>query len=139
MPLQVPRSAPGYAHRQRALFPVHRHLCVWCPGIFMSTGTEFYLRLTQTGCDFSGVSRWERSVSLLECGKIIVPINFSNHHWALAIINLRDRVFQYPHPDRLVSTAHTAPNCAACSTPVQRPHRVDAPLGALRMPASLSS
>ena len=45
MPLQVPRSAPGYAHRQRALFPVHRHLCVWCPGIFMST--EFYKRLTQ--------------------------------------------------------------------------------------------
>ena len=89
-------------------------LCVWRPGFLMKT--QFYTRLTEKGYDFEGVRKWEKQEDLLEYGKIIVPINFHDIHWALAIINLRDKLFQYPRPDRLVSTAHTAPDSAPGST-----------------------
>ena len=71
-------------------------LCVWRPGFLMKT--QFYTRLKEKGYDFDGVRKWEKQEDLLEYGKIVVPINFHDFHWALAIINLRDKLFQYPAP-----------------------------------------
>ncbi|XP_026450166.1 putative ubiquitin-like-specific protease 1B isoform X2 [Papaver somniferum] len=62
--------------------------------------TFFYTKLisARDGYDFKSVRRWttERKIGyrLLECDKIFVPIH-KHMHWCLAVINKKDRKFQY--------------------------------------------
>ncbi|OVA02654.1 Peptidase C48 [Macleaya cordata] len=62
--------------------------------------TFFYKKLISgiNGYDFKAVRRWtsQRKIgySLLECDKIFVPIH-KEIHWCLAVINKKDKKFQY--------------------------------------------
>ncbi|XP_020221685.1 ubiquitin-like-specific protease ESD4 isoform X1 [Cajanus cajan] len=62
--------------------------------------TFFYKKLISgiEGYDYKSVRRWtsqrKLGYSLLECDKIFVPIH-QNIHWCLAVINKRDKTFQY--------------------------------------------
>ncbi|KAI3975292.1 hypothetical protein MKX01_033532 [Papaver californicum] len=62
--------------------------------------TFFYTKLisARDGYDFKSVRRWttQRKIGyrLLECDKIFVPIH-RQMHWCLAVINKKDRKFQY--------------------------------------------
>ncbi|XP_027329293.1 ubiquitin-like-specific protease ESD4 [Abrus precatorius] len=62
--------------------------------------TFFYKRLTsgKNGYDFQSVRRWtsqrKLGYGLHECDKIFVPIH-KEIHWCLAVINKKDRKFQY--------------------------------------------
>ncbi|KAF0922309.1 hypothetical protein E2562_031801 [Oryza meyeriana var. granulata] len=60
----------------------------------------FYKKLAcgKTGYDYQSVRRWTAlnrlGYGLVECEKIFVPVH-RNKHWCLAIINIKDRTFQY--------------------------------------------
>ncbi|GAQ88288.1 SUMO protease [Klebsormidium nitens] len=60
--------------------------------------TFFYnkLRMDAQEYEYSRVQRWTRRVKykLAKCDKVIVPIH-QGIHWALAVINLRDRRLEY--------------------------------------------
>ncbi|KAK4265766.1 hypothetical protein QN277_026779 [Acacia crassicarpa] len=62
--------------------------------------TFFYKKLIggMNGYDFKSVKRWttqrKLGYSLIECDKIFVPIH-KEVHWCLAIINKKDKKFQY--------------------------------------------
>ncbi|GJU09592.1 ubiquitin-like-specific protease ESD4 [Tanacetum coccineum] len=64
--------------------------------------TFFYKKLvggrTKTGYDYESVKRWtaqkKLGYSLDECDKIFVPIH-KEIHWCLAVINKKDKKFQY--------------------------------------------
>ncbi|TKY72601.1 Ubiquitin-specific protease ESD4 [Spatholobus suberectus] len=62
--------------------------------------TFFYKKLISgaNGYDFKSVRRWtsqrKLGYSLLECDKIFVPIH-QEIHWCLAVINKKDKKFQY--------------------------------------------
>lgn len=58
--------------------------------------THFYSTLQSKG--YQGVSRWakRKKVNLFEKEIIIVPINISNYHWALAVVdNVEKRITYY--------------------------------------------
>ncbi|XP_015690603.1 ubiquitin-like-specific protease ESD4 [Oryza brachyantha] len=60
--------------------------------------TFFYNKLAcgEAGYDYQSVRRWTARLGygLLECEKIFVPIH-RGVHWCLAIINMKDKTFQY--------------------------------------------
>lgn len=62
--------------------------------------TFFYKKLDseRNGYDFKSVKRWttQRKIGygLIECDKIFIPIH-KEIHWCLAIINVKDKKFQY--------------------------------------------
>uniref|UniRef100_A0A0A8YUD7 Ubiquitin-like protease family profile domain-containing protein n=1 Tax=Arundo donax TaxID=35708 RepID=A0A0A8YUD7_ARUDO len=60
--------------------------------------TFFYKKLSSGGYDYKAVRRWttkrKLGYSLIECDKIFVPIH-KEVHWCLAVINIRDKKFQY--------------------------------------------
>ncbi|KAL6657171.1 hypothetical protein ACP70R_004951 [Stipagrostis hirtigluma subsp. patula] len=62
--------------------------------------TFFYKKLTcgVAGYDYQSVRRWttfkKLGYGLIECEKIFVPIH-RDIHWCLAVINMKDRTFQY--------------------------------------------
>ncbi|CAO2173732.1 unnamed protein product [Urochloa humidicola] len=60
--------------------------------------TFFYKKLISGGYDYKAVRRWttkrKLGYSLIECDKIFVPIH-KEVHWCLAVINIRDKKFQY--------------------------------------------
>ncbi|PWA83228.1 cysteine proteinases superfamily protein [Artemisia annua] len=63
--------------------------------------TFFYRKLISErgGYDYKSVRRWtsqrKLGYSLLECDKIFVPVNKENKHWCLAVINKKEKKFQY--------------------------------------------
>ena len=55
--------------------------------------TQFYTKLASEGPE--RVIRWTKGTDLRTYGKIFFPINFpKQRHWALGIINMRDKKFQ---------------------------------------------
>ncbi|XP_006650065.1 putative ubiquitin-like-specific protease 1B [Oryza brachyantha] len=62
--------------------------------------TFFYKKLTsgKTGYDYKSVKRWTTrrrlGYELIECDKIFVPVH-KDVHWCLAIINMKEKTFQY--------------------------------------------
>ncbi|XP_066306272.1 ubiquitin-like-specific protease ESD4 [Miscanthus floridulus] len=60
--------------------------------------TFFYKKLISSGYDYKAVRRWttkrKLGYSLIDCDKIFVPIH-KEVHWCLAVINIRDKKFQY--------------------------------------------
>uniref|UniRef100_A0A0E0JIA8 Ubiquitin-like protease family profile domain-containing protein n=1 Tax=Oryza punctata TaxID=4537 RepID=A0A0E0JIA8_ORYPU len=60
--------------------------------------TFFYKKLITGGYDYKSVRRWttkrKLGYSLIECDKIFVPIH-KEVHWCLAVINIRDKKFQF--------------------------------------------
>ncbi|KAJ6828393.1 putative ubiquitin-like-specific protease 1B [Iris pallida] len=62
--------------------------------------TFFYKKLIsgKNGYDFNAVRRWttkrKLGYCLIECDKIFVPIH-KDIHWCLAVINIKDKTFQY--------------------------------------------
>lgn len=60
--------------------------------------TFFFSRMTQgNGYDYRGVQRWLRRAKkhVRDLDLIFVPINLSNFHWVLAVIDIRNRQFLY--------------------------------------------
>ena len=43
------------------------------------------------------MKRWSKKakVDVLEMDKVVIPIHVHNNHWCLALINLRDKRFEY--------------------------------------------
>lgn len=69
------------------------------PKIFIWT-THFYSNLASRG--YSGVARWakRKKINLFTKDKVIVPVNISNTHWALALIdNLQKTITYYDSLD----------------------------------------
>ncbi|KAG5420976.1 hypothetical protein I9W82_000066 [Candida metapsilosis] len=64
------------------------------PKVFIWT-THFYSNLASRG--YSGVARWakRKKIDLFTMDKVIVPINISNTHWALAVINNITKAITY--------------------------------------------
>lgn len=57
--------------------------------------TFFYAKLTQRDkYDYISVKRWTKNVDLFKMDKIFVPIHLGTH-WTLAVINLKDKRFEY--------------------------------------------
>ncbi|KAL6626213.1 hypothetical protein ACP70R_029939 [Stipagrostis hirtigluma subsp. patula] len=60
--------------------------------------TFFYKKLITGGYDYKAVKRWttkrKLGYSLIDCDKIFVPIH-KEVHWCLAVINIKDKKFQY--------------------------------------------
>lgn len=57
--------------------------------------TFFYTKLTQGGkYDYALVKRWTKNDDLFAKDKIIVPLHLGTH-WTCAVINLRDKRFEY--------------------------------------------
>ncbi|KAK3128011.1 hypothetical protein QOZ80_7AG0581430 [Eleusine coracana subsp. coracana] len=62
--------------------------------------TFFYKKLTSgiAGYDYQSVRRWttfkKLGYGLIECEKIFVPVH-RGAHWCLAVINVKDKTFQY--------------------------------------------
>lgn len=60
--------------------------------------TFFYKKLINGGYDYKAVRRWttkrKLGYNLIDCDKIFVPIH-KEVHWCLAVINIRDKKFQY--------------------------------------------
>uniref|UniRef100_A0ACD5VME2 Uncharacterized protein n=1 Tax=Avena sativa TaxID=4498 RepID=A0ACD5VME2_AVESA len=60
--------------------------------------TFFYKKLINGGYDYKAVRRWttkrKLGYNLIDCDKIFVPIH-KEVHWCLAVINVRDKKFQY--------------------------------------------
>ncbi|KAF7022427.1 hypothetical protein CFC21_035183 [Triticum aestivum] len=60
--------------------------------------TFFYKKLINGGYDYKAVRRWtmkrKLGYNLIDCDKIFIPIH-KEVHWCLAIINIRDKKFQY--------------------------------------------
>ena len=62
--------------------------------------TFFYTRLCNSdrlgdAYDYNGVRRWTRSVNVFELDRVLVPINLSNTHWTLALIEPHSRKLTY--------------------------------------------
>ena len=57
----------------------------------------FYTRLTKSGYDYSGVSRWLKKAnkSVSEMDLILVPVHVDSVHWFLTAIDIRNRRFIY--------------------------------------------
>uniref|UniRef100_A0A0D9VV62 Ubiquitin-like protease family profile domain-containing protein n=1 Tax=Leersia perrieri TaxID=77586 RepID=A0A0D9VV62_9ORYZ len=78
--------------------------------------TFFYKKLAcgKTGYDYESVRRWTTpnrlGYELVQCEKIFVPVHIGMH-WCLAIINMKDRSFQYL--DSLGSVDHVVLNILA--------------------------
>ena len=53
--------------------------------------------------DFTRVRRWTKKVDVFSYEKMIVPINQSNMHWSLCVINFKDKAVE--HYDSLGSTS----------------------------------
>eukprot|EP01027_Heterolobosea_sp_BB2_P023931 GEZU01036000.1.p1 GENE.GEZU01036000.1~~GEZU01036000.1.p1 ORF type:complete len:661 (-),score=139.66 GEZU01036000.1:41-2023(-) len=56
--------------------------------------TFFYAQLTQRGYSYDKVKRWTRKIDLFSFDKIIIPVHLGVH-WTCAVINLRDKRFEY--------------------------------------------
>ena len=56
--------------------------------------TFFYTKFEKNKYDYESVSRWTKNIDLFEKDKIFVPIHLGTH-WVLAVINLKDKRFEY--------------------------------------------
>lgn len=66
------------------------------PAVELIKQSFFYTRLTEGGYDYAGVSSWTRKMKdLLDKDKLLVPINKDCTHWVLAVINIRDKRFEF--------------------------------------------
>lgn len=65
--------------------------CAWTFSSF------FYTRLIQHASryDFPGIARWTKTVDVFAYERLLIPINRSNTHWALAVIDMRKRTVSY--------------------------------------------
>ncbi|GMF82728.1 unnamed protein product [[Candida] boidinii] len=57
--------------------------------------THFYSTLSSKG--YKGVARWAKraKIDVTQLDYIFVPVNLNQVHWALGVINNKDRSFQY--------------------------------------------
>ena len=75
------------------------------PGAAWVHSTFFYKRLMQEGYDFSGVRKWSKSYPLHGSGsspvdifafeKVLIPINYTDFHWALVVVDNVLRTLAY--------------------------------------------
>ncbi|GAB0488938.1 hypothetical protein MMPV_000151 [Pyropia vietnamensis] len=79
--------------RGNALRSKRRPLRVYCFNTF------FHTRLAQgaRGYDYAGVARWttKAQVDVLALELILVPVNLSQYHWVLAVVDMAHRRFLY--------------------------------------------
>jgi sentrin-specific protease 1 len=59
--------------------------------------TNFYTKLAETpaGYKYSEVARWTRKKDVFSKDLIIVPIHCNGNHWTLAVINMKQKRFEY--------------------------------------------
>lgn len=59
--------------------------------------THFYPKLAETdkGYNYAGVRRWTKKVDIFAKQLLLVPINQSNMHWTLAVVNFESKRFEY--------------------------------------------
>ena len=59
--------------------------------------TNFYTKLAETpaGYKYSEVARWTRKKDVFSKDLIIVPIHCHGNHWTLAVINMKQKRFEY--------------------------------------------
>lgn len=55
----------------------------------------FYSYLSQNGYNYDKVKNWTKSVDIFTKSKVVIPVNHSNTHWTLAIINFDTKCFEY--------------------------------------------
>eukprot|EP00741_Cyanophora_paradoxa_P025086 tig00000342_g24214.t1 len=56
----------------------------------------FYTRFTQPSYNYKNVQRWTRNkVDIFSMDRVICPINVNNTHWTLAVINIKEKQFEY--------------------------------------------
>eukprot|EP00658_Telonema_sp_P-2_P084772 TRINITY_DN9505_c0_g1_i1.p1 TRINITY_DN9505_c0_g1~~TRINITY_DN9505_c0_g1_i1.p1 ORF type:complete len:593 (-),score=76.11 TRINITY_DN9505_c0_g1_i1:192-1970(-) len=66
------------------------------PNVAQIKNSFFFTRLTDNGYDYSAVKSWTKKMKdLLSKDKIMVPINKGCTHWVLAVINIRDKRFEF--------------------------------------------
>ncbi|KNC49032.1 uncharacterized protein AMSG_04776 [Thecamonas trahens ATCC 50062] len=67
----------------------------------------FYASIYELRCryNYRKVRRWTKKVDLRDIDKVIFPVHLGTH-WTLAVVNLRDKRFEYY--DALLSTNHAA-------------------------------
>ncbi|RCK62306.1 Sentrin-specific protease 2 [Candida viswanathii] len=82
------------------------------PDVFGWT-THFYTALESKG--YTGVQRWakRKKVNLFEKSKVLVPVNISNTHWALAVIDNLEKTIAYYDSLNTVGNPRAVENLAA--------------------------
>jgi len=59
--------------------------------------TQFYPKLAETdhGYNYASVRRWTKKIDVFAKELIIVPIHCHGNHWTLAVVNFKQRLFEY--------------------------------------------
>ena len=83
--------------------------------------TNFYTKLAETpaGYKYELVARWTRKKDVFSKDLIIVPIHRHGNHWTLAVINMKQKRFEYmrstsstsPRPVRVACSSRTSTTC----------------------------
>eukprot|EP00939_MAST-03C_sp_MAST-3C-sp1_P001075 g1075.t1 len=47
------------------------------------------------GYNYDNVRRWTRNVNLCHLDALLIPINFTDYHWAMVLVTLKDRTIWY--------------------------------------------
>eukprot|EP00475_Leptophrys_vorax_P022447 TRINITY_DN30603_c0_g1_i1.p1 TRINITY_DN30603_c0_g1~~TRINITY_DN30603_c0_g1_i1.p1 ORF type:complete len:452 (+),score=104.59 TRINITY_DN30603_c0_g1_i1:12-1367(+) len=57
----------------------------------------FYTKLSENGYNFSGVKRWtkRRKIDIFGCDLVFFPVNQSNVHWTLGVINVAQKTVEF--------------------------------------------
>lgn len=55
----------------------------------------FYMYLSTNGYNYEKVKNWTKNVDIFTKNKVIIPVNLSNTHWTLAVINFDTKCFEY--------------------------------------------
>ena len=69
----------------------------------------FYTKVS--GSPYERVRTWTRKINVFEFDKILIPVNVSNSHWCLSVINFRDKQFEYYDSMQGCGNANEAINC----------------------------
>lgn len=48
-------------------------------------------KVVEAGYCYSGVARWTKKINVFDCRALLIPVNYGNSHWAMAIIRLHEK------------------------------------------------
>jgi hypothetical protein len=57
----------------------------------------FYTKLSENGYNYNGVKRWtkRRKIDIFACDLVFFPVNQSNVHWTLGVINVAEQTIEF--------------------------------------------
>jgi sentrin-specific protease 1 len=88
----LPGSSPldvAALPRDSPLRPVYMPTSFFWPKLHEDTRDSG--RVVEAGYCYAGVARWTKKINVFECKALLIPVNYGNTHWAMAIIRLHEK------------------------------------------------